>query len=41
MEFNRGLVSGIERPEKIEEVGEKYELPPLEYVEPLRLCCWW
>jgi hypothetical protein len=38
MELNRGLVSGIERPEKIEEVGEKYELPPLEYVEPLRLC---
>lgn len=36
-ELNRGLVSGIESPEKMELLGEKYELPPLENVEPLRL----
>ncbi len=30
-----GFRSGIE--ENIEELGEKYELPPLEYAEPLKL----
>jgi hypothetical protein len=33
-EPNRGLISGIE---KIEDGGEKYELAPLEYAEPLKL----
>jgi len=34
MELNRGLISGIEKRELL---GEKYELPQLENVEPLRL----
>jgi hypothetical protein len=27
--------------ERYEEFGEKYELPPLEYVEPVRLGGWY